>query len=316
MTKEPRYFTSMADARDAFLTDVHTHRDNIKKAFDKYGKAFCEKINANYDRVIQMVLAHDLSKINEDVESIGLISFFYQYPKEGLELDSPRRRYLYQKSLLNHYHINSNHPEHWLKYHDGVLIAVKMDPESVVEMVLDWIAVGYENGYSNVIEYWEEVRYHKLFNEETIVMTEMLIESYKEINNMEQSKYRYARSAYLYFHYSEYFQLYNIIVRNTIYLRNCKGEFNMFNKAKFDKIAAKVVYVIIQLLFVLFASICLGYFLPIGITVVVGVIDFYDFLCIWLVTGFIGMCIMALLNYFYAVMVYKIVCAIECVIKK
>ena len=190
MTQEPKYYTSKADARDAFLMDVHIHRELIKKAFDVYGRAFCEAINANYDDVYQRILRHDLSKINEEVEAKGLIAFYYRYPEEGLELDSPRRRYMYQKSILNHYHINSNHPEHWLKYHEGQLIAVEMDPESNVEMVLDWIAIEWEdNGYAAVDSYWLEIRTQKLFHENTIKKTDKLIEIY---NTIPQPKIRLA----------------------------------------------------------------------------------------------------------------------------
>lgn len=183
MTQEPRYFNSKADARDAFLTDVHNHRALIQKAFDIYGAAFCDLAKANIEIVSQRVIAHDLSKINEDVEVTGLMAFYYRYPQSGLELDSPRRRYLFQKSILDHYHINSNHPEHWLKYHEGQLIAVEMDPESNVEMVLDWIAVSYEEGYESVVKYWEEVRIQKLFHENTIKLTDELISLYTRVKN-------------------------------------------------------------------------------------------------------------------------------------
>lgn len=181
LTQEPRYFNSKADARDAFLTDVHNHRELIKKAFDIYGVALCELAKADVEVVSKRVVAHDLSKINEEVEITGLMAFFYRYPQSGLELDSPRRRYLYQKSILNHYHLNSNHPEHWLKYHDGQLIAVEMDPESNVEMVLDWIAVSYEEGYASTVDYWNEIRMQKLFNENTIKLTDELISLYSKI---------------------------------------------------------------------------------------------------------------------------------------
>lgn len=188
MIHDPRYFTSKADARDAFLTDVHYHRELIQKAFDIYGAAFCELAKANVEVVSQRVIAHDLSKINEEVEAVGLMAFYYRYPQSGLELDSPRRRYLYQKSILNHYHINSNHPEHWLKYHEGQLIAVEMDPESNVEMVLDWIAVSYEAGYESVTKYWEEVRLQKLFHENTIKLTDELIALYDRIKTSSDSE--------------------------------------------------------------------------------------------------------------------------------
>lgn len=177
-----RYYTSKADARDAFLNDVHLHRALIKKAFDVYGEVFCNYSKANIEIVEERVLVHDLTKINEEVESTGLLAYYYRFPIKNLDLDSPRRRYLYQKSILNHYHMNSNHPEHWLKYHDNVLIAVEMDPESVVEMILDWIAIGWEGGDRlPTEEYWAEVRTRKLFHENTIKLVDGLIDLYVKL---------------------------------------------------------------------------------------------------------------------------------------
>ena len=103
-----RYFVSKSDARDAFLNDVQLHRNLIKHAFDVYGEAFCSYAKADCDNVEERVLIHDLTKINEEVESFGLMAFYYRYPLKNLDLEDPRRRYLFQKSILNHYHMNSN----------------------------------------------------------------------------------------------------------------------------------------------------------------------------------------------------------------
>ena len=190
--KRIKYFVSKADARDAFLTDVQMHRRLIEKAFDVYGKILCNAAKADEEVVEERVLVHDLTKINEEVESTGLMAYYYQYPMKNLDFDSPRRRYLFQKSILNHYHMNSNHPEHWLKYHDNVLIAVEMDPESVVEMILDWIAIEWEGGERLTTEaYWDEVRTRKLFNENTIKLVDHLIDIYKKIPRPEINKEDY-----------------------------------------------------------------------------------------------------------------------------
>ena len=87
-----RYFVSKADARDAFLTDVQMHRKLIEKAFDVYGKILCDAAKANEELVEERVLVHDLTKINEEVESSGLMAYYYQYPTKNLDFDSPRRR--------------------------------------------------------------------------------------------------------------------------------------------------------------------------------------------------------------------------------
>lgn len=183
MIKTPRYFNSKADAQDAFLTDVQRHRDLIKKAFDRYGDALCKCANADSEIVSKRVIAHDLSKINEDIEVVGLMAFYYRFPQSGLDLESPRRRYLYQKSILNHYHLNSNHPEYWLKYHENQLIAVEMDMESNVEMVLDWIAIEGEEGADPVEVYWDNVKLKKLFHENTVKLTNELVDLYVNLRN-------------------------------------------------------------------------------------------------------------------------------------
>lgn len=182
MIQEPRYFTSRADARDAFLNDIHLHRNLITKAFAVYGQVFCTTAKADYDIVEKRVLVHDLTRINEEVESSGWMAWYYRYPQKDLDINDPRRRYLFQKSILNHFHMNSNHPEHWLKYHDNQLIAVEMDPESVVEMLLDWISVEWEGeDRLSTEDYWDEVRTRKLFNEKTIVLIDKLMDLYKKL---------------------------------------------------------------------------------------------------------------------------------------
>ena len=99
LTDKITYYTNKNDARDAFLMDVHIHRQLIKQAYDVYGGPFCKAINADEEEVLQRVIRHDLSKINEDVEAKGLIAYYYRYPEPNLELESPRRRYMYQKSM-------------------------------------------------------------------------------------------------------------------------------------------------------------------------------------------------------------------------
>ena len=90
--KNYKYFVSKADARDAFLQDVQLHRDLIEKAFDKYGKAFCIMAKANEDRVEERILIHDLSKINDEIESAGNLAYYYQYPMKNQMLPPSTKR--------------------------------------------------------------------------------------------------------------------------------------------------------------------------------------------------------------------------------
>lgn len=188
MPREPKYFTSKEDARDAFLKDVSEHRNNINKAFQLYGQQFCNITGADYDNVTRRVIAHDLSKCSEVVEMTGLLAYFYRFGSDELEIDSPRRKYLYQKSMLNHYHVNSNHPEYWIQIQDGKFVAMEMDPESVVECVLDWIAIGYSAEFLSAEVYWAKYRGGKLIHKSSEALIDKLIREFVRMRDNEGIK--------------------------------------------------------------------------------------------------------------------------------
>lgn len=189
MPRIPKYFTSKEDARDAFLRDVSTHRNNIDKALQLYGERFCQIIGADMNDVCHRVISHDLSKCNERVEANGLIAYFYRFPSEDLDLDSPRRKYLYQKGMLNHYHMNSNHPEYWIRVQpDGSFEALEMDKESIVECVLDWIAMGYDEEFTTADAYWAKSQGNKLINPKSAAIIDKLIREYVKMRDSEGIK--------------------------------------------------------------------------------------------------------------------------------
>ena len=178
MNKNIRHFNSKQEARDAFLKDISDHRTLIQKAFDKYGATFCEIAEANYDEVQTRITKHDLSKLTDEVEMTGIIAYFYQIQSQDLPFDSPRRKYMYQKSLLAHYHNNTHYIEHWIEMENGRFSALEMDPASVVEMVLDWIAVGMDSRYITADKYWASRKDKKLINENTKKLVDKLIDVY------------------------------------------------------------------------------------------------------------------------------------------
>ena len=180
MHREPRIFQNKEQAREAFVKDVHRHQEYIRKAFDKYGNVFCKLANANYDAVEARIMSHDSSKIDDPVEATGFIAWLYRYEQPDLPINSPRRKYLYQKALLNHFHTNSNHSEHWMEFKNFKTgySPVEMDPESVVEMVLDWIALGYETDYDPADLYWASHKEKKVIHEKTKKLVDDLIDFY------------------------------------------------------------------------------------------------------------------------------------------
>ena len=192
MPRYPTVYKSRTEARDAFIRDVQRHRNYIKDAFNKYGKTFCDLIGADVDDVEQRVVTHDISKYHEEVEVKGLMAYYYRYPNDGLEPDSPRRKYLFEKAMLNHYHVNSCHPEYWIQYKNdpasgNKLFALDMDNEAIVEMVLDWIAIGMEPDFVRADEYWRHNRTKRLMTDNTIKKVDILIDKYEELVNNEES---------------------------------------------------------------------------------------------------------------------------------
>lgn len=189
MPKNPSIYTSHTKAKDAFIRDIQQHRNYIRSAFNQYGKMFCDLIGANYDNVEKKITNHDLSKYKEEVEVIGIMAYYYRYPEDNLDIDSTRRKYLLEKAMLNHYHLNSCHPEYWVHYKSGKLTALPMDDDDIVEMILDWIAIGMEPDFDRADVYWAQNRTKKLMAEETIRKVDILIDKLtEEVNNGNEPK--------------------------------------------------------------------------------------------------------------------------------
>ena len=183
MPRYPQIYKSRIEAKDAFIKDVQRHRDYIRAAFNTYGPMFCELIKADKEDVEQRVICHDVSKYQEEVEVKGLMAFYYKYPNDGLDYDSPRRKYLFEKAMLNHYHLNSCHPEYWIQYKldpktGNKLYALDMDNEAIVEMVLDWIAIGMENDFDRADIYWKNNRNKRMMSTDTVRKVDILMDAF------------------------------------------------------------------------------------------------------------------------------------------
>ena len=184
MPRNPSIYTSQTKAKDAFIRDIQRHRNYIRAAFNQYGKIFCELIGGDYDELDKRITNHDLSKYKEEVEVAGIMAYYYRYTEDNLAIDSTRRKYLFDKAMLNHYHLNSCHPEYWVHYKSGKMAALPMDNDAIIEMILDWIAIGMEQDFDRADIYWAQNRTKKLMAEETIQKVDMLIDKLaEEINN-------------------------------------------------------------------------------------------------------------------------------------
>lgn len=199
MPKNPSIYKSRMEAKDAFIRDVQRHRNLIREAFNKYGKALCDAIGADVDEVESRVIKHDVSKYQEEVEVEGLMAYYYRYPQDGLGLDSMRRKYLFDRAMLNHYHVNSCHPEYWIQYrpnksndpcdpeaNEPKMFALDMDNESIVEMVLDWVAIGMEPDFDRADIYWANNRNKKMMTRNTVAKTDKLMDLFHKMAEAEE----------------------------------------------------------------------------------------------------------------------------------
>lgn len=171
MTKE--------ESMKAYIENVNLHRRLIKDAFDKYGNQFANCLSVNTDILEIRINAHDLSKLNNDIEMEGYR--LHDFLSKEDDIDSHRIKLLYEKAMLHHYHNNTDHPEHWIIVENDGIVAIDMDSESICEMVLDWIAFGNEdNTRSDAISFWDYNRGSKRLTLNTVNKIDILIDILKQ----------------------------------------------------------------------------------------------------------------------------------------
>ena len=148
---------------------IHNHINNIKKAFDKNKEYIKTIIPDEYlmGELYKNVLKHDSSKFSVE-EFNGYRQWFNTKPGEVKDKE------LFDYAWLHHIHYNTHHWNHWVlidKNND--MIVLNMPIIYIVEMLLDWTAMGYH--FNDTAESW----YYK--NKEDIILSDKTRETVEEI---------------------------------------------------------------------------------------------------------------------------------------
>lgn len=163
-------------AEEAMMEYIRNHKKNIELAYDKYRVLLARELQVDQDRLGTLILSHDNSKINNQVEHYGYLMEHYPFKDDGIGMDKyGLRKSIYEKALLSHYHNNPHHPEYWIVFRDNVMVATPMESIYIAEMILDWIA-HESDGRGSVKEYWFNNRSSKLINYDTIKIIDTIID--------------------------------------------------------------------------------------------------------------------------------------------
>ena len=143
---------------------ITTHRYNVKYAFIKYGeilvKSFLDDFNGGYTLLYSIlenrVSNHDNSKTASS-EYSGYRMRFHPIEEERdfATDDNPR----FVTAWKHHYTNNDHHPEYYYIYEDDKPVDAKEMPiDAIIEMALDWIAMGMSNGNSKAYDYYKKTK--------------------------------------------------------------------------------------------------------------------------------------------------------------
>ena len=167
---------------EAYKKYIDNHISNVQKCFDFYGKAICEKLKIDHDRLMSIIEDHDKSKYSEE-EFEGYRSYFYPTDDEEAEKKSTFGGFLKKKfdaAWLHHLRTNNHHPEFWINFNGETGYECNtMDRYAIAEMLLDWAAMGITNE-DTAYDYFYKSVATKPFTHETVLIIESVIEVFKE----------------------------------------------------------------------------------------------------------------------------------------
>ena len=174
-------YQTIEESKKVFMDDLKNHRANIQRAFDLYGKAFCNILNADYEELKENIRIHDLTICENEKEQYGFRIKYYPSIEDDLSKHHVNSAYIYSKS--SHYLSNKHHSEHWIHIDNNKLDTKAMEAVYICEMVLDWIATAEREGYIPADEYWANNRNAKCIHEETVDQIDMLMDKYVELRD-------------------------------------------------------------------------------------------------------------------------------------
>lgn len=163
----------MNDSYEKYNNYIIEHINNVKKAFSIYGELLCEELELNLRYMQNQINEHDESKWSTEEFEPYARKFF----PEGKEITTD---YDFNKAWMHHIQYNCHHPEHWLFYdYDTKKVTIYDMPDAyIVEMICDWIAMGYKFN-NKAYEYYEKESHNKPLSNNTKFKVEYLLNKIK-----------------------------------------------------------------------------------------------------------------------------------------
>jgi len=166
--------TDLMAKEKEYRTYISEHLDNIEKAYKRNVDAiwdFLKDEDINFCQFERRIFDHDDSKY--DMEEFDAYRNKF-YPIEDEIVDEEE----FKLAWLHHIHNNPHHWNYWVMVDIDGVKALEMPKEYLIEMVLDWIAMGMKNNNS-ALEYYEKNKNKILLHFNTRKELEKLLEILK-----------------------------------------------------------------------------------------------------------------------------------------
>lgn len=137
---------------DKYNMYIKNHVNKVISGFQVYGEELCESCGADYATVRRNICMHDDSKHNDE-EFYAYMNKFYP-SREYTEEERAKVETEFNRAWLFHIHNNPHHPEYWIIPKNDGNTVVKMPPEYIVEMILDWDSFRQDDGTGGAYSYY------------------------------------------------------------------------------------------------------------------------------------------------------------------
>lgn len=174
-----RIYQNITSANEAYKNYVWNHQVSILRGFHKYGKTISDILGLDIEEKIALEAnldSHDASKLSDE-EFYAYRDKFYSY--SGMDQSNVENKF--ERAWLHHYQCNPHHPEHWVYINTDTetmqLKILDMPDIYIAEMILDWIAMGYQFN-SKVYDWYDNNKYKiplsiNTANKVNVIMSEL-----------------------------------------------------------------------------------------------------------------------------------------------
>lgn len=133
----------MIKEEEQYLVYIAEHQENVRKAFNQYIDNILSimKNDSLRTTIEGLVVTHDRSKLSSDEFDDYRKKFFPTSIDKKYDYDITVKQD-FDIAWLHHMNFNKHHPEYWVIRDSDGIRPLDMPREYIVEMILDWIAMG------------------------------------------------------------------------------------------------------------------------------------------------------------------------------